>query len=91
MSSLALPASVTFADVRAAVQGLATAPAAAGPWRVDATALRNFDSAAIALMLDLRRRALAAGATMSVQGAPATMVDLATLYGVADLLVFEPA
>ena len=89
MSPLALPASVTFADVQAAAQGLA--PASAGPWRVDATALRNFDSAAIALLLDLRRRAMAAGATMSVQGAPATMVDLATLYGVADLLVFEPA
>ncbi len=89
MSTLALPASVTFADVNAAEQAIAAAAGTA--WQVDASALRNFDSAAIALLLEWRRRAQAAGGTFSVKGAPATMVELATLYGVAELLAFEPA
>jgi phospholipid transport system transporter-binding protein len=53
---------------------------------IDASALKNFDSSAIATLLELRRRA--PGRDFSVSGAPTAMVELATLYGVADLLAF---
>jgi phospholipid transport system transporter-binding protein len=57
-----------------------------GPLVIDASGLTSFDSAAIAALLELRRQAQAVGRTLQVSGPPATMVELAGLYGVADLL-----
>jgi phospholipid transport system transporter-binding protein len=56
---------------------------------VDAAALRSFDSAAIAALLELRRQAHAVGRTLQVHAAPAPMVELAGLYGVAELIDFQ--
>ena len=87
-----LPASLTIKDARAAV--LALEPSVGegrGELAVDASALGAFDTSAIAALLELRRQAQAAGRTMSVRGAPPAMVELAGLYGVADLLAFGPA
>ena len=53
---------------------------------LDATALTQFDSSALAVMLACRREAIAAGKTFSVQGLPARLSQLASLYGVAELL-----
>jgi phospholipid transport system transporter-binding protein len=53
---------------------------------VDASALQVFDTATIALLLELRRRAAAGGATLRLDAAPPKLVQLATLYGVGDLL-----
>ena len=53
---------------------------------LDATALTQFDSSALAVMLACRRDALAAGKTFSVQGLAARLSQLASLYGVAELL-----
>jgi phospholipid transport system transporter-binding protein len=88
--NLALPAKLTIAEAGAALPALQAQSAAAaqdrGPLVVDAGALAAFDSSAIATLLALRREALAAGRGFSVHGAPRAMVDLAGLYGVAELL-----
>ena len=52
----------------------------------DASALRQFDSSALAILLECRREALAAGKSFSVQGAPPQLRQLAGLYGVAELI-----
>ncbi len=90
MGTAALPASVTMAEARAAVQALEpTVGAHSGPLVIDASALTSFDSAAIAALLELRRQAQTRNRTLSVTGAPAPMVELAGLYGVAELLDFQ--
>jgi len=53
---------------------------------VDATGLNRFDSAALAVLLELRRETLAQGKRFSVRGLPARLADLATLYGIVELL-----
>lgn len=53
---------------------------------VDATGLSRFDSAALAVLLELRRETLAQGKRFSVRGLPARLGDLATLYGIFELL-----
>jgi phospholipid transport system transporter-binding protein len=86
--SLALPAKLNIAEASAAVAALAPQAAqGSGALVVDASALKTFDSAAIATLLELRRRA--PGRDFSVSGAPTAMVELATMYGVADLLAFK--
>ena len=57
---------------------------------VDASALTQFDSSALAVLLECRRQALAAGKTFSVQGAPARLFQLAGLYGVDTLIPAAP-
>ncbi len=53
---------------------------------VDASALRQFDSSALAVLLECRRLALAAGKAFSVHGEPEHLLRLASLYGVAELI-----
>lgn len=53
---------------------------------VDASALSRFDSAALAVLLAFRRETLAVGKRFSILGLPARLGDLATLYGIAELL-----
>lgn len=88
---LQLPAKLNIADARAAVPALvAQAREGGGPLEVDASPLSDFDSSAIATLLELRRIATAAGRAFSVRGVPQSMAELAALYGVAALLGFEP-
>ena len=56
----------------------------------DASALQKFDSSALAVLLACRREALAADKTFSVQGLPPRLLQLATLYGVAELIPQTP-
>ena len=56
------------------------------PVWVDASALSEFDSSALAVLLGLRRVAKAQGRSVLVQGMSADLSELATLYGVLDLL-----
>jgi phospholipid transport system transporter-binding protein len=58
---------------------------------VDASALQQFDSSALAVLLDCRRQALAAGRTFAVAGMPQRLAQLASLYGVAELISAQPA
>jgi phospholipid transport system transporter-binding protein len=53
---------------------------------VDAGALKQFDSSALALLLECRRQALAAGKGFSVRGASGPLLQLADVYGVAGLI-----
>jgi phospholipid transport system transporter-binding protein len=72
-----------------------TLPAAlaegAGVFHVDASALKAFDSSTIALLMQARRLAQAAGRGFEVAGAPAKLVELARLYGVEAMLALQPA
>ncbi len=53
---------------------------------VDASALKRFDSAALGVLLEFRRAALARGRRMLVRGLPSSLADLAVLYGIMELL-----
>lgn len=53
---------------------------------VDASALQQFDSSALAILLECRRQALATGKAFAVLGAPQRLLQLAGVYGVAELI-----
>lgn len=80
-----LPPTLTLDNAGAALQALQP-EAGSGPWTLDASTLREFDSAALACLLQAGRLARAQGRSLQVQGAPAKLVDLARLYGVDALL-----
>jgi len=87
---LSLPAELTHAQASALTASLQQQVVAqSGPVVVDASALSRFDSSALAVMLQLRRDALAQGKAFSVQGLSSQLAGLAGLYGVAELL--QPA
>ena len=84
-----LPETLTVAEASATLRELqgASAQAAGQPLQVvDASALKVFDSAALALLLHARRLAQASGAAFETRGASAQLVQLASLYGVRELL-----
>jgi len=90
MTHHSLPSTLTIAEANAAVVALERdLDAGDGPFEVDASALKTFDTSAIAVLLEGRRQAQAIGRGIVVRDAPATMVELAGLYGVAKLLGFE--
>ena len=90
MTTIALPARIIMSDARATLAQLQPLLLAADAPVIDASALADLDTAAIAVLLDCRRQAQAAGKTLQVVGAPAKLAQLATLYGVADLLALQP-
>jgi phospholipid transport system transporter-binding protein len=59
---------------------------AAGEFAVDLAAVAEVDTAAIALLLEWQRQAIARGGRLALTGVPADMVSLARLYGVDGLL-----
>jgi phospholipid transport system transporter-binding protein len=87
-----LPATLTLQQATATSRALdAAAAQGSGPFTVDASALATMDTSAIAVLLQARRAATAAGRPFAVGGAPAKLVQLARLYGVAELLGLPPA
>ena len=88
----ALPETLTLAQANAAVRSiedvLGQGKVEQGALVIDAAALRSFDTAAIAVLLEARRLARAAGRAIEVRSAPATMIELSGLYGVDELLGF---
>ncbi|MES2960502.1 MAG: STAS domain-containing protein [Pseudomonadota bacterium] len=90
-----LPMTLTLAQANDAVLSIELAlgqgSVERGALVVDAHALRHFDTAAIAVLLEARRLARAAGRSFEVRGAPTAMVELSALYGVDALLGFEAA
>jgi phospholipid transport system transporter-binding protein len=85
-----LPATATLEETAALAQALpAEVAAGSGVLRVDASALSTFDSSAIALLLQARRLAQAAGRGFAVHGAPPKLAELAALYGVVELLSLD--
>lgn len=84
-----LPATLTHREASATLAALAGALRAAGSQRglrIDASALRQFDTAAIAVLLECRRLAVQAGAPLQFDALPAPLLELAGLYGAAGLL-----
>ncbi|HWI84562.1 STAS domain-containing protein [Ramlibacter sp.] len=89
---LVLPARLTHEQAGPCAQMLAQAMRALPESAVvaDAGPLTQFDSSALAVLLDCRREALALGKSFSVGRLPARLRELATLYGVAELLPAAP-
>jgi phospholipid transport system transporter-binding protein len=83
-----LPRHLTIDGAAKALDALRDAAAAAGGGavQIDASTLEVFDSAALALLLQARRLAQAQGQPLQVRGAPPKLMQLAQLYGVAELL-----
>jgi len=52
----------------------------------DASALEQFDSSALAVLLECRREALANGKSFAVLHLPHRLRELAVVYGVSDLV-----
>lgn len=94
MSPIALPRTLTMPQARAASAALAQA--LAGVERdaravIDASALRELDTAALAVLLQAQRDAAARGVRLVVEGAPPQLRQIAALYGVDGLLGLAPA
>lgn len=88
MKTFALPAAVTLSQARAleAQLDVALAEADAQGLCLDAAALSEFDTSAIALLLHARRAAAARALPLQLRGAPPKLRELARLYGVLALL-----
>ena len=90
---LVLPPKLTHDEAPACVlmlrQGMA-GQAAASSTVVDASALAQFDSSALAVLLECRRESSALGRGFAVKGLPSRLRELASLYGVAGLLPAAP-
>ena len=86
-----LPATVTLNEAAALAATLPEVVAAgSGVLQMDASALTAFDSATIALLMQAQRLARAAGRDFVVVNMPPKLVELASLYGVDDLLALSP-
>lgn len=81
-----LPSRITLAEARA-VQAQALAAYAAGERDFDLAGLVQYDSAALTVLLAIRRSAH--GASARFLNVPANLRKLASLYGV-DPLLFDP-
>ena len=57
---------------------------------IDFSAITAVDSAAVALLLEWRRMAVARGKSLVFENLPPNLLALAKLYGVAELIAPEP-
>lgn len=89
---LLLPAVITMRESRDTLRLLSQALQGEkdGEVIVDASPLQQFDTSALAVLLECRRLALAFGRPFSVRHAPAKLSALASLYGVDELLITPP-
>jgi phospholipid transport system transporter-binding protein len=83
---LSLPATLTLQEASQTLRTVDTDADGAPELSVDASALQEFDSSALAVLLECRRRAQAAGKPFRVLGAPPKLIELAQLYGVDSAL-----
>ena len=89
ITHLRLPAVVTHARANACAKALRDALrlSKGADWvQVDASALAQFDSSVLAVLLDCRRSVVAMGWRFTVAHLPDRLRQLAGLYGVAELL-----
>ena len=90
-TALALPATLIQAQAQSVADGLVASLlerlAQGGDAVLDASALTQFDSSALAVVLACRRAVLAQGGTLRVTGLPERAQALAKVYGVSELLV----
>lgn len=85
---LTLPAELTHTQAGACLQTLLPGlrGESAATLQVDASPLQQFDSTALAVLLECRRVAASLGKPLAVVGMPERLRALATLYGVDSLL-----
>lgn len=97
---LVLPATLTHREAPDAIRMLAQsisqasgarAEGSAQPLMIDASALVQFDSSALAVLLECRRLVGPQGRGIELRNAPAKLHQLARLYGVASLVGSETA
>lgn len=74
---------LAFSSARAALETTSKLPL---PALIDCSGIDNLDSTAIALLLAWKRRATAERKTLAFVQAPTALLDLAKLYGVAEIL-----
>ena len=88
---LLLPAVVTQHEARDVLRVFreSVARLSGGELVVDGAELQRFDSSALAVVLECRRMAQARGWRFSVRRLPDRLVELARLYGVAELFAAE--
>ena len=89
---LVLPATLTSREARVTLRMLQQALQSEGsetPVVVEAGSLQQLDSAALAVLLEIQRLAVAWGRAFVVRGVPAKLAALAKLYGV-DVLLLKP-
>jgi len=90
---LVLPTRLMQDDAPACMQMLRQgldAQSASSPTVIDATALTQFDSSALAVLLECRRESNSLGRGFAIKGLAPRLRELATLYGVAGLLPAAP-
>ena len=84
-----LPAQLTHAQAATVAQQLATLARSQPSLRVEASALQQFDSSALAVLLTGLRAATQQRHALTVSGLPAKALALARVYGVQDLLELQ--
>jgi phospholipid transport system transporter-binding protein len=89
-ASIALPAVLLQAQAKSVANALVTSLTAQlakdGEAVLDASALTQFDSSALAVILACRRAVLAKGAQLRITGLPERAQTLAKVYGLSELL-----
>lgn len=90
MAAMRLPERITLREARGVLQALAAElaaqPGAPAAIELDASALVQFDSSALGVLVGLHRRAAQAGRSCRLVGMPLRLSELARLYGVSELV-----
>lgn len=86
-----MPASLTHESAHVYVRDCSLAmsraePVSGGVWALDASSLSHFDSAVLAALLAVQRDIRNRGESLQLIAWPERLHNLATLYGVRDLL-----
>ena len=84
-----LPAQLTHAQAATVAQQLGSLVRSQPSLRVDASALQQFDSSALAVLLTGLREAAKQHNALTVSGLPDKALALARVYGVQDLLELQ--
>ncbi|MFO1415087.1 MAG: STAS domain-containing protein [Burkholderiales bacterium] len=77
---------LTFDDATAVLAAAKAMPLPASG-RIDLSGLTHADSAGLAVLLALRRRAQAEGRTVSFEGMPPVLASLARVYGIEAIVL----
>jgi len=88
-----LPANLTLREAQGVLDTLRESfgEADADVWRIDAGAVVQLDTSALAVLLECARTAAAGGRRLEILHIPPRLADLARLYDVDELLHIEPA
>ena len=86
-----LDATAITTDNAAALIEVGAAAIRGGDTTIDLSAVKQIDSAAVALLLQWQREARAQGKSINLVGVPAALCSLAALYGMDEVLGTPPA